>query len=98
MIVVEGDLSDQELIQIATGLKSPSVKVQKRSYFIKKILHKQAMDIPKPVEAVNVPISFWKFPLEDSRIKFQTAFRPFDIPDRWQWQPICHYLVIAAIS
>ena len=76
MIVVEGDLSDQELIQIATGLK-PLSKVQ-RDRILSKNIAQISYGYPQAVEAVNVPISFWKFPLEDSRIKFQTAFGPLD--------------------
>lgn len=78
MIVVEGNLSDQELIQIATGF-NPLSKVQSDRILSKNIAQ-TSYGYPQAVEAVNVPISFWKFPLEDSRIKFQTAFRPLDIP------------------
>ena len=35
---------------------------------------------PKAVEAVNVPISFWTFPLDDSQIKFQTSYVPDNVP------------------
>ncbi|MEI8329752.1 MAG: hypothetical protein WCG14_07140 [Chlamydiia bacterium] len=77
-IEIVGDFSDQELIHIATGLTA--LDKTQRERILSKSFAEMSYGYPKAVEAVNVPISFWKFPVADSQIKLQTAFMTSNIP------------------
>ena len=79
MVVMEGGLSDQELIQIAVGLVP--LNMSQWNGILSKDFAQMSYGYPKAIKAVNVPISFWTFPVEDSQIKFQTAFTLSNIPD-----------------
>ena len=77
-IEMVGDFSDQELIHIARGLTA--LDKNQRERILAKSFAELSYGYPKAVEAVNVPISFWKFPVADSQIKLQTAFMKDNIP------------------
>ncbi len=77
-IEMVGDFSDEELIHIARGLTA--LDKNQRDRILAKSFAELSYGYPKAVEAVNVPISFWKFPVADSQIKLQTAFMKDNIP------------------
>jgi hypothetical protein len=77
-IEMVGDFSDQELVHIARGLTA--LDKNQRERILSKSFAELSYGYPKAVEAVNVTISFWKFPVADSQIKLQTAFMKDNIP------------------
>ncbi len=78
IVVMKGELSDKELVQIAQSLKP--LNSDQRDGILAKDIAQISYGYPKTVKAVNVPISFWSFPVGGSKIKYQTAFSPQDVP------------------
>lgn len=73
-VLLEGNLSDPEWIDIMKGLQSQHINHTKT-------FAEMSYGYPHAVDAVNVPISFWKFPVAKSEIRFQTAFIPENVPE-----------------
>lgn len=79
LVFLEEKFNDSEIFNIVSNLK-PFDELQYKE-ILSKSLAELSYGYPRAVKAVNVPISFWSFPVGKSKIKFQTAYNQDAIPD-----------------
>lgn len=77
-VITEGEFSDAELIDIAKQLTP--LNQEQHKHILSKNMAELSYGYPKTVASVNVPISFWSFPVENSQVKFQTAYKKNEVP------------------